>query len=471
MAVSERSQAVWMHALFSSWMLALLFQGQVFEELAQKQGFVEDTLVLLSTGAMFAGLFLGGFFVEDQHQARRYLLWTYPYFAIVSLVFFWTPTVMWNLAMLSAAFLAGSSVAAWGFYFKKIAPREERIQTAADVLIWSNILMVFFNLVAIHLSPYLGLGLSMLALLGAFGLAKKMPVEDGGEEIDEGQRNGGEKTGDGRNLWSVPPIFYTFIVILSINSGLTYRVIIPAYEHLRIFTSWYWAVPYIVAVAILRSLSTKIKSFYILYVAIAMIGLSFTSFLALKPTLGGYFLVNTLMLGSYGVYDLFFWSILGLLLDDGRNSAKIMGIGLSANVLGIFLGSFLGDWLVEGGSINPSLLAFAVVCVILMLLPPLNKQLSALLGAGFYGDNVGEEGTEALDPTEEEVGIFVDLTEREQQVAQLLLQGKTYKAIAVELDISENTVKYYVKNTYAKLQVNSRGALIELVERERRGKV
>jgi len=35
--------------------------------------------------------------------------------------------------------------------------------------------------------------------------------------------------------------------------------------------------------------------------------------------------------------------------------------------------------------------------------------------------------------------------------ASLLLQRKTYKMIAGELFISENTVKYYVKNIYSKL--------------------
>ncbi|NLK67835.1 MAG: helix-turn-helix transcriptional regulator [Clostridiaceae bacterium] len=41
------------------------------------------------------------------------------------------------------------------------------------------------------------------------------------------------------------------------------------------------------------------------------------------------------------------------------------------------------------------------------------------------------------------------MSERESQVASLLLQGKTYKTIASELTISENTVKYCVKNIYS----------------------
>lgn len=47
-------------------------------------------------------------------------------------------------------------------------------------------------------------------------------------------------------------------------------------------------------------------------------------------------------------------------------------------------------------------------------------------------------------------------SEREKEVAQLLLQGKSNKQIAFALGISESTVEYHLKNIYKKLDVNSR---------------
>lgn len=52
------------------------------------------------------------------------------------------------------------------------------------------------------------------------------------------------------------------------------------------------------------------------------------------------------------------------------------------------------------------------------------------------------------------------LSNREQEVVQLLLQGKSNKLIASALGISDRTVEFHLKRIYAKYQVNSRVELI-----------
>jgi DNA-binding NarL/FixJ family response regulator len=49
-----------------------------------------------------------------------------------------------------------------------------------------------------------------------------------------------------------------------------------------------------------------------------------------------------------------------------------------------------------------------------------------------------------------------NLTEREQEILKLLVQGLLYKEIGRELDISANTAKKHVMNIYGKLHVNSK---------------
>lgn len=48
------------------------------------------------------------------------------------------------------------------------------------------------------------------------------------------------------------------------------------------------------------------------------------------------------------------------------------------------------------------------------------------------------------------------LSQREQDVLDLLCEGYSYKAIAERLFVSTNTVRFHLKNIYKKLQVNSR---------------
>jgi DNA-binding CsgD family transcriptional regulator len=52
------------------------------------------------------------------------------------------------------------------------------------------------------------------------------------------------------------------------------------------------------------------------------------------------------------------------------------------------------------------------------------------------------------------------LSSREQEVAKLLLEGKSNKLIASSLGISERTVEFHLKNIFAKVQVSSRVELI-----------
>ena len=52
------------------------------------------------------------------------------------------------------------------------------------------------------------------------------------------------------------------------------------------------------------------------------------------------------------------------------------------------------------------------------------------------------------------------LSRREHEILGLLVDGLTNFQISARLGLSENTVKYYLKAIYQKLDVNSRGGAI-----------
>ena len=53
-----------------------------------------------------------------------------------------------------------------------------------------------------------------------------------------------------------------------------------------------------------------------------------------------------------------------------------------------------------------------------------------------------------------------NLSKRENEVIELLLQGKSNKQIAAILGISASTVEFHLKNVYAKLEMHSRTEVI-----------
>ena len=54
-----------------------------------------------------------------------------------------------------------------------------------------------------------------------------------------------------------------------------------------------------------------------------------------------------------------------------------------------------------------------------------------------------------------------NLSNRENQVLNLLSKGKSYAAIASQLSLSVNTIKTHTRNIYEKLQVNSKEEIIK----------
>lgn len=459
--LSERNLSVLVHSLFSAWMLAFIFEGQILYSLINGYKISPEILIFGGIAANFMGLFSSGFFIKTKKAARNLFLASFILFIGASLMFFSPPSIFWTYTIVICSFLSGACVAAWGLYLKSSTPQNQRIKTIADMLILSNILMIFLNILAIYMSAHFGLIVAIVMLTCAFLLALRLPKEDILPFSPQEKKHA-------HSINGILIFLCSFIVIISINSGLMYQVIKPGFAQFQWLTSWYWALPYIGALFIMRNLSPKINRSYILYLAIAMIGISFIAFIGFKVSVFSYLFIDTLMLGAFGVYDLFLWSILGEMLEFHENPAKILGIGLSSNVLGVLMGGLIGSRLVSGSlsGVNSILVALTVVCVTLALLPPLHKRLSNLLKDHAYLEVFSDMPLEEQNSQMDNVKLFGNLSERESQVATLLLQGKTYKTIAGELFISENTVKYYVKNIYSKFNIQSRTQLIELVQKK-----
>lgn len=82
-----------------------------------------------------------------------------------------------------------------------------------------------------------------------------------------------------------------------------------------------------------------------------------------------------------------------------------------------------------------------------------------LLECFLSGDRAAEDETAAHIP-ENQPALPEPLSEREMEVLRLIAQGLKYDQIAGTLVISVNTVRFYIKAIYSKLQVNSRAQAV-----------
>lgn len=443
---------------YSAWLLTFPFYGQLQTSLYDIYDISNDNVSFLAVTAQFLGFLISGFIVNSLKRAKSAILIATVCSLIGTVVFFWSYTALWDIVLIAFSFAAGIYVASWGYFIKTYTIARNRIFVIAFALVFSNILMLMINVSVVNISPYLGLFLTILCLLISLLLFSRAPL---GHEM-----HSQDIKIDPKAVQRVTRVLYLFIMILTITSGLMYEVINPTFAHHVSFVSWYWAVPYIVAILFLILTTSKVNKAYVLYIAIALIGFSFLAFMSLNQSLGSYLIVNSMMMFAFGVCDLFWWSIIGELLDYVENPARLMGAGLSANILGIMIGGALGRSFVSMEWIDsPSLVAMIVVFLVLIMLPLLNKELSSVIRQHIFLVRF-----ESIDSNEIESHLVLrQLTARECEIVELLMTGRTYKMIAEELFLSENTVKTHIKNIYSKYEVQNKSELIRMISITRKG--
>jgi DNA-binding CsgD family transcriptional regulator len=454
--LNSRRLSVTAFSFSFAYLLSFLFEGQVLYSLLDLHGLNASSYILAGMITHFMGLLTCGQFVRSWAAAKKMMLGGMGVCLATAVPFFFTPSLLWMGGLIISGYASGCTVASWGYYLKAFTHKNERIKSCADVLIYSNLLMIAINVVAMNHSPFIGLSFSMFCLVIGIVFIWMLPAQS----VHQQDKISNNKTQEG--IRNPLLLLCLFVFIITINSGLMYQVINPAFEHLTGLVSWYWAAPYICTLAIMRNLPMKAKRSRILYIGMAMIMGAFISFMLLRRNPADYLIVDTLMLGACGIFDLFWWSILGEMLDYSDNSAQTFGIGLSANVFGVLCGGVLGMAVtsVRLPGAEVAVIALTVVCVTLVILPPLNRQLVLLLKSHAYlaaYDNMSQSQQSDI---VRQIKTLDPLTVREQEVLQLILSGKSNREIGRDLFISENTVKTHVRNIFSKYDVVSRAELI-----------
>jgi hypothetical protein len=148
-----------------AYILSFQFEGQVLYSLLDLRGADADRYILAAIIAHFMGLLTCGLFVRSRAAAKSIMLGGMGVCLVATVPFFFAPTSLWLSGLIVSGYFSGCAVAAWGFFLRAFTPKNERIKSCADVLIYSNLLMIAVNVVAMNRSTFIGLGLSMLCLV------------------------------------------------------------------------------------------------------------------------------------------------------------------------------------------------------------------------------------------------------------------------------------------------------------------
>ncbi len=441
-------------SIITAWVIAFPFEQQI---LFAVSAYYHYKIVLFAMHGIMIhilGAVCAGFLIHRLPAIKKLFQYTILLDIIVCIVFFLPPSSLWQVFLYLGLFLSGCCTAAWAVYFKAYTPANSRIKTAADSLITSNIIL-FVTGVAVFFGTYrLGLVFIISLLVIAFILACFLPdeAEEGEKSADRGKVN----------IKKACIILSVFLFLGALTSGLTFRYILPAYYGLGRITMFYWSIPYIVTLIVMRNLPRRINRNYMLYISVALIGFAFIDFMLFRVALSVFLVVCTQIFLSRGIFDLFWWGMTGELLEFSENPVKLYGSIILVFVTGQMVGGILGFYarFSQMEIIYPVALALVAVLIMMLLLPPLQKELSLLVKSHNYLSQLSELEPDAKEKVMKKAALLEKLTERESEIVTLLMQGRTYRMISAELYLSENTVKTHIKNIYSKLQVKNKTELI-----------
>lgn len=446
LSVNNRRASIIIISLLGAWIVSIPYEGQLLYTLAEDFNIKGGEMLDLSLAMQVVGLVLGGIFIRSIKAAKKILLYALPVCILCTVTFFFPSYAVWMVTLTACSMLAGVCITASGYFFMNCVTYENRFRTVALIVVNISVLKMLINNTALFVSIPGAIAFTVILLAAAWFLTLKTGIHD----VKTLAREYKKKTGIKALV-----LLFLFIAVISIDFGIMTQIINPKYDSLPL-TSWYWLVPYAGAALIMRRLKNADDRGTMLYVAVGIIGLGFILFLSLDYSVSSYLIVNTLLMGAWAISDVFWWSILVEMLEMIKNHAAILSVGFSAVMIGVLLGKIIGGNGIVSSNASLSIITMAVICVTLIILPILHRLLSKMIKKNAAVSIADINALSFPDGAE-------SLTEREKEIAALLLRGRTYKLIAEELYLSENTVKTHVKNIYSKLGVKSKSELFNYI--------
>lgn len=260
-------------------------------------------------------------------------------------------------------------------------------------------------------------------------------------------------------VWSTIKVILVAVVIARITQGLfvlnetTYKefgaqillVVSPAIS--------------IIIIGLTRRLGSKPNYISVFYGSLVM----FASIMLLVSTAVADSSISFLWVLQFAAYAQFDIALFGVLASL-RNSFGQQFFKLTCATFFIKEIAFVGARILRD-NIDPSLGSLICVCLLIGFLV---FAITASLFDSISRSSEQEDSVSIPESLSNSMSEHYGLTPREQDVLLLLFQGRTYTSIGHKLFISKSTVKTHANHIYAKIGVNSRDELLDLLDPNKR---
>lgn len=449
-------------SLILSFVVAYLIRGNLVRNFLENNHLNVRLSMTLMVISLLCGLLISGFAIKSISKIRDVLVYASTMVVIASIPYFLGITYLFLFLILLTSFNMGLIFSIWGFYLKHFTLRKERIRYTALLLMFINVFSVIINVLNYYVSKQLSFATTLVFVVIGVYLVLQIPLESINEQ---------PIVVDTKRLFRPMALFLIFLVIISINMGISTFLIRPSFYEHHAFVHWFWIIPYLLVILLMSVISFNLKKRLYFNAAIISMILAMVCYSWMDHNLMNYFIIDSLLMISFGIFDLFWLSILSEIIDYVKYPIRFYGAGISAHIIGLLFGMIIGGSIEQFEVLNIEIgfIAMLVLLATSILLPSLNMQLQSLLDSQAFlakpnkSSTITETSTIESNEYHQLVDPIEPLTPREKETLQYILSGASNKAIAEALFISESTVKTHVRNIFTKYEVGTRSELLSKI--------
>ena len=428
--------------IFFGWLLSFPMQGPLMRVLAQSKSVGPVPLGSVFIAGIILGMVIAGI---GGYFTRRSLKWFNLAAVgcfILSLAVTRTPSNLWMPLFAFLGIFSGLSIISWGYIFARTVPPDLRGRTFVTAAFLSNLILYVLTIITLkEILPWLMdltslLPLAMTAFLQLlYRQTARITFKPAAESAT------GLQTIPLR-LWTFLPFIFTIYAV----GGLMYSVTADLSSQPAGILAKFGLFPYLVFLLLAGSLTDIWGRRINAVLGAAAVGIGFMLVGMLHGS-AQYIMMQIFMVGGYAFLDTFTWVIAADASHKDQSASLLYLATLGANLLAILIGLLLGNTIYQ--FVNDAevltvqlagLLCFVSIIFIIRMEETLRLKTESSLNADLLPILPGEG----------------DITPREMDIIQLLIEGASTQEILRELSIAPTTLKTHLRNIYHKTGVRNR---------------